>query len=454
MSSFQAIGGVSSTLQALLRDRMELPSPMLRTDLQVTIGMPLPEQVPPAAESAQVNLFLYRATENPALKNQMIPGQGHPSEYGDPPLSLVLHYLLTAYGATEDTTSLNDIRTHFLLGSAMRVLHDYPIITGQLTTIHGPVTQILHASLRDEFEQVKVTFDPVSLEDLSKVWTALSRPYRLSAAYTVSVVQIESRRLRRLPAPVLRRRVHMVISKRPTITSVYRRPAAPGDPIGDIRAHLGDELTIEGANFRAVQTYVKIGTLEPIGITPLSDTEIRFSIPDATYPIDADHLVTRPIPADDQLQPGAQSVEVQTLWQTEVIEGRPPGDPVLDPQDHGRLVNDQNRQSSNQSVFLLAPEITGVNPPSVVAGAVSGAILTATGRRLFRSGAKTVVLIGDVSIPVEEPGPGGPQSDTSIDVRLTALGLTTPPTPVGIYPVRIMVNGVESRETNVTLQLL
>lgn len=443
MSSFQAIGGVSSTLQALLRDRMELPSPMLRTDLQVTIGMPLPEQVPPAAESAQVNLFLYRATENAALKNQMIPGQGHPSEYGDPPLSLVLHYLLTAYGATEDTTSLNDIRTHFLLGSAMRVLHDYPIITGQLTTIHGPVTQILHASLRDEFEQVKITFDPVSLEDLSKVWTALSRPYRLSAAYTVSVVQIESRRLKRLPAPVLTRRLHMATSKRPTITNVYRTPA-PGEPIGDIRARVGEGLTIEGKNFRAVQTWVKLGDLEPIGVTPISDTEIRIAIPDTDYPIDQDHAAIRPIPITDQLRPGARSVEVQTLMQTERVEGG---------LDHGVVVEAQNRQTSNQSVFLLAPQITGVNPPSVVAAAVAGAILTVTGRRLFRSGAKTVVLVGDVSMPVEEPGPGGPQSDTSIEVRLTALGLTNPPTPAGLYQVRVMVNGVESRE-NVTFQLI
>ncbi len=444
MSSFQAIGGVSSTLQALLRDRMELPSPMLRTDLQVTVGMPLPDQIPPAAESAQVNLFLYRATENPALKNQMIPGQGHPSEYGNPPLSLVLHYLLTAYGATEDNTALNDTRTHFLLGSAMRVLHDCPIITGQLTTIHGPVTQILHASLRDEFEQVKITFDPVSLEDLSKVWTALSRPYRLSVAYTVSVVQIESRRLKRLPAPVLTRRLHMAISKRPTITNVYRQPALPGEPIGDIRAHVGEFLTIEGKNFRAVQTWVKLGDLEPIGVTPISDTEIRIAIPDTDYPIDQDHPAIRPIPVADQLRPGAQAVEVQTLLQTEVVAGG---------LDHGAVVNDRNRQTSNQSVFLLAPQVTGVSPPSVVAAAVAGAILTATGNRLFRSGAKTVVLVGDVSIPLEEPGPGGPQSDISIEVMLTALGLTNPPTPAGIYPVRIMVNGVESRE-NVTFQLI
>jgi hypothetical protein len=43
MSNFLAIGGVSATLQALLRDRMELPAGMVRTDLQVTISIPPPE---------------------------------------------------------------------------------------------------------------------------------------------------------------------------------------------------------------------------------------------------------------------------------------------------------------------------------------------------------------------------------------------------------------------------
>ena len=152
------------------------------------------------------------------------------------------------------------------------------------------------------------------------------------------------------------------------------------------------------------------------------------------------------------MRPGAQSVEVQTLLQTEVIEGRPPGDPVPDPRDHGRLVIDQNRQTSNQSVFLLSPEVTGVNPTNVAAAAVGATNLTVTGTRLFRSGGKSVVLVGDVSIPVEEPGPGGPQSETSVQVRLAALGLTTPPIPAGLYPVRVLANGVESRET-VTLQL-
>ena len=132
----------------------------------------------------------------------MIPGQGHPSEYGHPPLSLVLHYILTAYGATDDNGLVNDTRSHFLLGSAMRVLHDNAEITELLRTEQPPTgVTLLHESLRGEFERVKVCLDPTSLEDLSKIWTALTRPFRVSAAYTVSVVQIESRRIKTLAAP-------------------------------------------------------------------------------------------------------------------------------------------------------------------------------------------------------------------------------------------------------------
>lgn len=443
MSNFLAVGGVSATLQALLRDRMELPAGMVRTDLQVTISIPPPEDETQAAEPTRVNLFLYRATENGALKNQMIPGQGHPSEYGHPPLSLVLHYLLTAYGATDDNGLVNETRAHFLLGSAMRVLHDYPVITDSLTTINSPPTQILHPSLRSEFEHIKICLDPISLEDLSKVWTALTRPYRLSAAYTVSVVQIESRRLKTLAAPVLTRRIHLAISKRPQIANVYRTPVLPGEPIGDIRAHVLQELTIEGENFRAAQTWVKLGDLEPIGVQPISDREIRIVVPDDTYPADAGHPLPRPIPAADQLRPGPQTVEVQILWPTEVVEGG---------LDRGVVGVDDRRQSSTHFVFLLAPEISGINPTSVAAGGFAGAVLTVTGRRLFQPGVKSVVLIGDVSIPVQDPGPGGPQTDTSIQVSLAALGLTTPPTPAGFYPVRVMVNGVQSME-DVTFQV-
>ncbi len=443
MSNFLAVGGVSASLQTLLRDRMELPQGTTRAELQVTVSSP-PGDEAQAAEDPRVNLFLYRVTENGSLKNQMIPGQGHPSEYGHPPLSLVLHYLITAYGATDDNGVLNETRAHFLLGSAMRVLHDHPVVTEALATVQAPAGQtILHPSLRGEFEQVKLCLDPISLEDLSKVWTALTRPYRLSTAYSVSVVQIESRRLKTLPAPVQTRRIHVSVSRRPHISTVYRTPVLPGEVIGDLRAHVLQELTIEGQNFRAARTWVKLGGLEPIGVQPVADGQIRIVVPDDTYPVDADHPVPRPIPVGDRLRPGPQTVEVQISRPTEVVQGG---------LDNGVVVQDDRRQASNQGVFMLTPEVTGVNP---ALGGVN-TLLTVTGRRLYRPPIKSVILVGDVSIPVQEPGPGDPwvaPTDASVQVPLTALALTTPPTPPNTYAVRAMVNGAQSME-NVVFQLV
>jgi hypothetical protein len=435
VSSFLAIGGVSSTLRGLLHDRMQLPTGVTRNELRITVSTPQ-EEDDEEADGPRINMFLYRTTENPALKNQMIPGEGHPSEYGHPPLSLVLHYLLTAYGTTDDNGVVNETLAHFLMGSAMRVMHDYPIVTESLLTVNSPATEILHESLRGEHERIKICLDPISLEDLSKVWTALTRPYRLSAAYSISVVQIESRRIRTLPAPVLTRRIHMSVTKRPEIKQVYRSPVAPGDPIGNIQAQIGQQLTIEGANFIAARTWVKVGALQPIGVTPFSDTEIRFVIPDNQYPIDADHAAVRPIPADEQLRPGPLDVAVLTRRPTEVVQGG---------LDHGLVTTDERSQSSNHSVFLLTPEINAVNPPNVASGNLGAATLTVTGRRLFEAGTKSVVLIGDTVLPVIDADPvGNPQQDNSVHVSLNALANSTHPVPVGTYRVRVMVNGVQS----------
>lgn len=435
MSSFLAIGGVSSTLRNLLFDRMQLPTGVTRSDLRVTVSTPQ-EDDEDEADGPRINMFLYRTTENAALKNQMIPGEGHPSEYGHPPLSLVLHYLLTAYGTNDENGVVNETLAHFLLGSAMRVMHDYPVVTESLMTVNSPATEILHESLRGEHERIKICLDPITLEDLSKVWTALTRPYRLSAAYSISVVQIESRRIRTLAAPVLTRRIHMSVTKRPEITQVYRSPVAAGDPIGNINLQLGQELTIEGSNFLAERTWVQIGTLQPIGVTPFSDTVIRIVVPDNQYPSDFDHPLARPIPLDEQLRPGPCDVAVLVRRPTDVVAGG---------LGNGVSTLDNRTQTSNHSAFLLAPEIIAVNPPNVALGALAGATLDVTGGRLFEAGTKSVVLVGDVVLPVIDADPiGNPQSDTAVHVSLSGLANAVPPVAAGTYPVRVMVGGVQS----------
>lgn len=209
MSDYRAIGGVSATLQTLLSDRIELPLAEFPavTAIDVTVGSPPPPDAAavPNVEPPSVNLFLYRVSENGYLKNQEIPGRGSPGAYGRPPLSLELHYLLTAYGTTTVKNLPSDAKlAHYLFGNAMRVLHDFPVVAEPLLRqrITAIGTPVLDTSLLGEFEQIKLYLSPVGLDDLTKVWTALEQPYRVSAAYLVSVVQIESKGPRRFPRPV------------------------------------------------------------------------------------------------------------------------------------------------------------------------------------------------------------------------------------------------------------
>jgi len=378
MSSFQAIGGVDATLRTLLRDRMELPADVPLNDLEVTIGPPRtdkPDGSP--GEKARINLFLYRVTENGALKNQEPPGRGHPGAYGHPPLSLELHYLMTAYGTTDGGGFANEIRAHYLLGSAMRVFHDFAIVTEQLRTVRPPVeAAVLDQSLRGEFENIKLCLEPISLEDLSKVWTATTLPMRTSAAYVVSVVQIESRRARSYPQPVgelpnAGPRVLVVPFRHPQIDSLFVR--RPGDPPNTERAapfaRLGDTLILRGRNFTREPVSVLIGTLS-IPVTPLADDRIEVPVPDDILPGPAT------IPPEQRLQPGPHPIEVLVR-----LAGLP-----------------QTGFHSNGAVFMLVPFINA--PPNATLNATPRT-LQIDGQRLYNTSNPGETLIGRAVISKE-----------------------------------------------------
>jgi hypothetical protein len=154
------------------------------------------------------------------------------------------------------------------------------------------------------------------------------------------------------------------------------------------------------------------------------------------YPIDPDHVATRPIPAGDQLQPGPQLVQVITQWDGERVEGG---------LGAGVTVADQVQLVSNHGVFMLVPSITNINP----ANGNSATILTVTGTRLYHEPLKSYVQLADLSIQVLVPGVGDPwaaPTPTQVQVPLTVLAATVPPLPAGSHPVRVLVNGALSLE--------
>ncbi|MCW5983256.1 MAG: DUF4255 domain-containing protein [Bryobacteraceae bacterium] len=385
MSDYRAIQGVSSSIKNLLETFMFLNRADVASDDRVKITVGLPDQ---DAEGKRVNLFLYQVTECPYLKNQDLPGAAGAGEYGHPPVVLDLHYLLTAYAESDEG---DQIEAHQIMGDAMRALHDHPYLVGD----------ILDPSLEDAVEPAKITLEPLTVEDVTKVWVALNTPYRLSVGYKATVVQIQSRIQRSAPgligegpgggvrvvvAPIARPRIDEALVIRQGDATNRERVAY---------ARIGDRLALKGQNLSG-------------------DARLLLNDEDATASIVSKkpNRMEATIPDIAALQPGPVTIRVSV----DILLGDPPV-------PHRGV-------SSNLSVFVLVPRVTQLtvtagNPPQ----------LDPHGVRLFQDGKECMTLVGDRVVP-----PAAYTTSETDHIVLPAPANL----PAGTYPVRVRVNGAES----------
>jgi len=317
LASHAARAAVSRTLRTLLLDRMV-------TGAQFTLAPP--DQEVSGADDARVNLYLKQV-----IDRERPPEESGASRQGasrDFPASSVVaeRYMMTTQSQTENQQD-SDINAQTLLGDAMRVFNDFGNQLDHLfitNAVAGPIGDlILDPELAREFERLKIVLHPTTLDDVSKVWSAISGSnFRRSVVYEATVVQIETPVARVRPAPVETRRIFVSVRRRPEITDAYVSPAAPGDPIGETRVRIGDEITIISQGEVADRTYVRLGTLDPIRVPQPVDGRIRIGVPDAQYPPDLDNPLPRPIPPVAQLQPGPLNVQVIAIAEAEGVQGR------------------------------------------------------------------------------------------------------------------------------------
>jgi len=93
------------------------------------------------------------------------------------PMALMLKYLITPWSGDAATD-------HRILGRSMQVLYDNAVLEGQQ----------LQGALANTNETLKMTITPLSMDERTKVWYAVQRTYRLSSAYEVRVVNLDSTR--------------------------------------------------------------------------------------------------------------------------------------------------------------------------------------------------------------------------------------------------------------------
>jgi hypothetical protein len=181
--SNSAIKDVTQALQMLLLSQL---GPISGSKAQVSL-LPPGEKLP---GGLGVNLYLYRIMESPFTKNEPWPGDKNTPPSALPALGLELSYLLTPFAPAPDPAAApagDD--AHTMLGAAMLVLHENPILN-RVHITGFDADNVLSPALLNSFEQIKIRLATTSLEELSKIWATINQPYRLSVAYDVSLVEL------------------------------------------------------------------------------------------------------------------------------------------------------------------------------------------------------------------------------------------------------------------------
>lgn len=218
MSTVTAIQGVDEILYALSTAAVAGLNP--KPD--ITVG---PLDVEEAV--LRLNWFLYRVSPDPTYRNMEPPNKGWRTARGNPPLALRLSYLLSAFPAAKTAGGDQEQFAHVGLAAVMQAVYENPVV-GDGSPI---LTPALATFVDPLVEPIRIVLDDLDLEAVTKIWTAASKPIRLSVGYGVSVVMIDPETKYQAGPPVKTRRIGLAPSLGPRLGAVTPSRAAFGDEI-------------------------------------------------------------------------------------------------------------------------------------------------------------------------------------------------------------------------------
>jgi hypothetical protein len=421
MSTALAIAGVTAALRDLLNDGLINHNVSGALGSSVTVSVLAPDRVVPTNgnEASQINLFLYLVTPNPGWRNEDLPSRDASGRLRltNPPLALDLHYLLSAYSG-------GDLHAEILLGYAMQLLHEVPVLTRDAirTALNpspavGPalppaLRALADSGLEDQIELVKVTPQYLNTEEMSKLWTAMQSHFRPTAAYMASVVLIQARHPKRAPLPVLSRGLvdqdtgrdrgvavaPSLLPPSPTLTAAVppaRQPVAAIDDVIGLQGH-----HLEGASREALLTNDRF------------DIDVTIpALPPASPAVNTDGLIEFSL----QGQEGALPVGVYRVAARLVRPGE------ADPRETNRIA------------LTLAPRMTNLPLPVARAGDGSASFTIAFTPAL-RAAQTARLVLGQ-----EEYAPQAGASSPA-----TELDFVIPNAPVGSHLARLRIDGIDS----------
>jgi hypothetical protein len=157
---------------------------------------------PTATATNQVNVYLFEIVANSAQRNGDLPTRGSDGKVQQRPRAAIdLHFLLTFHGKTEL------LEPERMAGAVVRELHTCPVLDSKrLAAALAHNADLSASDLDSAIERVRLTPMPLSLDDMSRLWSVLVQtPHVLSLVYQASVVLIDALEGGPTPLPVLRR---------------------------------------------------------------------------------------------------------------------------------------------------------------------------------------------------------------------------------------------------------
>jgi hypothetical protein len=402
VSTALAIAGVTQVLRDLLNDRFINHNVAGQIGHSVTVSTMPPDKVVQqnGVEATQLNLFLRQVTPNLGWRNEGLPSRdvAGRSRLSNPPLALDLHYLISAYGAA-------DLHAEILLGHAMQLLHENPSIPREAIrnslqpapdeagTLPPWLSSLADSGLENQIEQLRITPEYLSTEDMSKFWTATLAHYRPCAAYQVSVVLIQAEEPAPSPLPVLTRNVNVIPGLATTVPTLFA--VLPNDK--QIVVELDAPVTLEG--------FALDGTTREVVLT-----NERFEI-------------------EETLPASGTAVKLQFT----IPAARAADFPAGIYRVHARVQkpSEPEPRVTNDLALVVAPTISGL--PTTVARVGGTATFTLNFVPTVRAGQKARLVLGGSDF--------APQPFT---VDSSSLSFQIPDAPVGNHLARLRVDGVDS----------
>jgi hypothetical protein len=392
MSDARAIEGVTQTLLQVIDDAVNKGPQAFPGGVKV-IAQP-PHEVQTDVEPLQVNLFLYRTEIAAALRNED-PLDITPGETAQPALPLALHYLITPY-----VQGGKDLDAHRLLGLASRAVHEQSQLSQ--AQLHDSAA---FSNVSTQLDRIRITWQALAENDIYSLWSAFQTPYRLSAAFEVRVVLIDSRQPPSTPVPVIRRgEDDLGPEARADTTSPLPELQAAVPANGQTAARLGESVQLRGINL-AAQTVTASLThpllADPIPLTPSAVT--------------ADAVTVGLAPAAG-IPAGLSSV---SLSLTNTVDAQ------------------QVTTVTNAVGLAVAPTITSAMPMNVQRDAQGSVKIALTCTPPVIEGQQAFLIIGGRTIPEDRARVGNA-------VTGNALSFTVDNAPLGRHVMRLRVAGVDS----------